>query len=35
MGKLLEACYEAQLDGLFSILEEGLAYARRALPPMH
>ena len=28
MGRLLDTCYEAQLDGLFSTLDEGLAYAR-------
>ncbi|MCP9471096.1 MAG: HD domain-containing protein [Nitrospira sp.] len=28
MGRLLDACYEAQLDGVFSTLEEGLAYVR-------
>jgi len=32
MGKLLDNCYEAQLDGLFSTLDEGLAYARRIHP---
>ncbi|MDH5669353.1 MAG: HD domain-containing protein [Nitrospira sp.] len=31
MGRLLDECYEAQLDGLFSTLEEGLAYARTQL----
>lgn len=31
MGRLLDDCYEAQLDGLFSTLEEGLAYARSQL----
>lgn len=29
MGRLLNSCYEAQLDGLFATLDEGLAYARR------
>lgn len=28
MGRLLEECYEAQLDGVFSTLDEGLAFAR-------
>lgn len=31
MGKLLDACYEAQLDGVFSTLNEGLAYAHTTL----
>ena len=31
MGRQLDDCYEAQLDGLFSTLDEGLAYARRGL----
>ena len=31
MGKLLDDCYEAQIDGLFSTLEEGLTYARTQL----
>ncbi len=31
MGKHLDDCYEAQLDGLFTTLDEGLAYARRIL----
>lgn len=31
MGRLLEACYEAQLDGKFSTLEEGLAYVQARL----
>lgn len=35
MGKLLEECYEAQLDGLFSTLDEGLAYARHTLSSSH
>ena len=35
MGTVLEACYEAQLDGVFSTLEEGLAYARREVAPPH
>lgn len=29
MGQLLDMCYEAQLDGVFSTLEEGIQYARR------
>ncbi|MBI3357247.1 MAG: polynucleotide adenylyltransferase [Nitrospirae bacterium] len=28
MGRLLDECYEAQLDGLFSTLDEGLTYAK-------
>lgn len=31
MGRLLETCYEAQLDGRFSTLEEGLAYVQARL----
>ncbi len=31
MGRLLDECYEAQLDGLFSALDEGLSYARNKL----
>ena len=31
MGHLLEECYEAQLDGEFATLEDGLTYARREL----
>lgn len=31
MGRLLDDCYEAQLDGLFSTLAEGLAYAKQTL----
>lgn len=31
MGRLLDACYEAQLDGVFSTVEEGLAYVRSYL----
>lgn len=34
MGQLLDACYEAQLDGIFATLEEGLAYARTRLLPV-
>jgi tRNA nucleotidyltransferase (CCA-adding enzyme) len=28
MGRLLDDCYEAQLDGVFATLEEGLVYAK-------
>jgi tRNA nucleotidyltransferase (CCA-adding enzyme) len=28
MGRLLDDCYEAQLDGLFTTLQEGLTYAK-------
>ena len=28
MGRLLDDCYEAQLDGVFATLEEGLTYAK-------
>jgi tRNA nucleotidyltransferase (CCA-adding enzyme) len=31
MGRLLDECYEAQLDGLLSTLEEGLTYVRSHL----
>ena len=31
MGRLLDECYEAQLDGLFSTLDEGLTYANNKL----
>lgn len=31
MGRLLDECYEAQLDGLFTTLDDGLAYAKRTL----
>jgi len=31
MGKHLDDCYEAQLDGLFNTLDEGLTYVRRML----
>jgi len=31
MGRLLDECYEAQLDGLFTTLGDGLAYARSQL----
>lgn len=32
MGRLLDDCYEAQIDGLFTTLEDGLAYARSRVP---
>lgn len=35
MGRQLDDCYEAQLDGLFTTLDEGLAYARRGLSASH
>ncbi len=35
MGRILDECYDAQLDGLFSTLDEGLAYARQILPTSH
>jgi tRNA nucleotidyltransferase (CCA-adding enzyme) len=35
MGVLLDECYEAQLDGLFSTLDEGLAYAQHTLSSSH
>jgi tRNA nucleotidyltransferase (CCA-adding enzyme) len=31
MGRLLDECYEAQLDGLFSTRDEGLTYANNRL----
>ena len=31
MGRMLDECYEAQLDGLLSTLEEGLTYVRTQL----
>ena len=33
MGHLLDECYEAQLEGVFATLEDGLNYAQRELPP--
>lgn len=27
LGRILEACYEAQLNGAFATLEEGIAFA--------
>ena len=35
MGRLLDECYEAQLDGAFSSLTEGLALAREKLARAH
>lgn len=35
MGRLLDECYEAQLDGVFSTLQDGLAYARTKLTLSH
>ena len=35
MGRMLDDYYEAQLDGLFSTLEEGLTYARSQLTLSH
>jgi tRNA nucleotidyltransferase (CCA-adding enzyme) len=35
IGRLLDECYEAQLDGLFSSLDEGLAYAQHTLASSH
>lgn len=34
MGRLLDDCYEAQLDGLFTTLDEGLVFARTQLPSL-
>lgn len=34
MGKLLDECYEAQLDGLFSTLDGGLTYMKSKLAPL-
>src|SRR5437867_8936563 len=31
MGRLLDECYEAQLEGLFSTLDEGLIYTNNKL----
>ena len=31
LGQLLDECYEAQLDGLFSTLDEGMAFAKSKL----
>ena len=35
MGQLLNVCYEAQLDGIFSSLSDGLAFARQQLGQSH
>ena len=35
MGRLLDECYEAQLDGTFSSLGDGLAFARQRLGLSH
>jgi tRNA nucleotidyltransferase (CCA-adding enzyme) len=35
MGRLLDDCFEAQLDGEFSTLEEGLAYAKSKLSALY
>jgi tRNA nucleotidyltransferase (CCA-adding enzyme) len=32
LGQLLDECYEAQLDGLFSTLDEGILFAKSKLP---
>lgn len=32
MGRLLDDCYEAQLDGVFSTLDGGIAFAKSNLP---
>jgi len=32
MGQLLDVCYEAQLDGIFSTLDEGIVFAKSQLP---
>ena len=33
MGQLLDECYEAQLDGIFSSLDSGIVFAKSKLPP--
>jgi tRNA nucleotidyltransferase (CCA-adding enzyme) len=33
LGRLLDECYEAQLDGLFSTLDEGIVFAKSKLIP--
>ena len=33
LGQLLDECYEAQLDGLFSTLDEGIVFAKSKLIP--
>lgn len=35
MGRLLDDCFEAQLDGEFLTLEEGLVYAKRKLSALY
>lgn len=35
MGRLLDACYEAQLDGEFTAADQGIAYARQRLGLSH
>jgi hypothetical protein len=35
MGRILDEYYEAQLKGLFSSLDEGIAFAKGKLPSMH
>jgi len=35
MGRLLDDCFEAQLDGLFSTVEEGLSFIGEKLAPKH
>ncbi len=34
LGEILDDCYEAQLDGEFTTLDEGLVFARTKLPSM-
>ena len=34
LGEILDDCYEAQLDGLFTTLDEGLVFARTKLPSL-
>ena len=33
MGQLLDECYEAQLDGVFATLDDGIVFAKNKLPP--
>ena len=33
MGQLLDECYEAQLDGVFSTLDDGIVFAKSKCPP--
>jgi len=35
LGRILDACYEAQLNGAFATLEEGIAFAVKRLPKPH